>query len=107
MSDATRIVLSYPEELSGWGRDQVQSDRYVNYLRKKLGDAAVGDEFEEFVDVGCCGDAMDVPFRVEAIDGGDGAGPETDIEFVTRDVEMVGGWLVQSHADEKGRTKPD
>lgn len=107
MSTASRVVLSYPEELSDWGRKQVHADRYVNYLRKKLGRQrpAVGDEFEEFVDVGCCGDSMDIPFRVEELVGGDEIGPETAVEFTTRDAQMEGGWLVQSQADEKGRRK--
>lgn len=105
MSTASRVVLSYPEELSEWGRDQVHADRYVGYLRKKLDEPRVGDEFEEFVDVGCCGDAMDVPFRVEAVEGGDAVGSETEIEFATREAAMEGGWLVQSQADEKGRRK--
>jgi hypothetical protein len=105
MTDATRLVLSYPEELSEWGRNQVHADRYVNYLRKKLDAPSVGDEFEEFVDVGCCGDAMDVPFRVEAVEGGQTVGEATEIEYTTREAAMEGGWLVQSQADEKGRKK--
>ncbi|MFB6154783.1 MAG: hypothetical protein ABEJ22_02740 [Haloferacaceae archaeon] len=97
---ATTVVVSYPEELSDWGRDQVESDRYVNYLRRVLDDVAVGDEFEEFADVGCCGDTLDIPFRVEAVEGPGRVGPETGIEFTTRDAEMEGGWLVQSQACE-------
>ncbi|SEP21538.1 hypothetical protein SAMN04487948_12220 [Halogranum amylolyticum] len=97
-STATRVVLSYPAELSRWGRDQVTSGRYVNYLRKTVGDVSVGAEFEEFADVGCCGNTLDVPFRVEAVDGGDEMGPDTEIEFVERDGELKGGWRVQSAA---------
>lgn len=105
MSEATRVVLSYPEELSEWGRNQVHADRYVNYLRKKLDAPAVGDEFEEFVDVGCCGDSMDIPFRVEAVEGGETVGDGTNVEFTTREATMEGGWLVQSQADETGRER--
>jgi hypothetical protein len=97
MSTANRVVISYPEELSEWGRDQLTADRYVGYLRKTLGDVAVGDEFEEFVDVGCCGDSLDVPLRIEETDG-ETVGTETAIEFTTRDVPIEGGWLVQSEA---------
>jgi len=32
-SNATRVVLSYPEGLSDWGRDQVETDRYRGLLR--------------------------------------------------------------------------
>lgn len=96
MTEATRVVVSYPEELSGWGRQQVESDRYRNYLRKTMGSVAVGDEFEEFADVGCCGDSLDIPFRVEAVEDGDEVGPDTEVEFAERDAEMEGGWLVQS-----------
>lgn len=100
---ATRVVLSYPAELSRWGRDQVTSSRYVTYLRKTVGDVSVGTEFEEFADVGCCGNTLDVPFRVEAVDGGDEMGPDTEIEFVERDAKMEGGWRVQSAAGPEER----
>ncbi|SFK62526.1 hypothetical protein SAMN04487950_0237 [Halogranum rubrum] len=95
---ATRVVVSYPTALSRWGRDQVTSSRYVNYLRKTLGEVRVGDEFEEFADVGCCGNTLDVPFRVEAVDDGARVGPDTVVEFVERDAPMEGGWRVQSAA---------
>lgn len=95
---ATRVVVSYPTALSRWGRDQVTSSRYVNYLRKTVGEVSVGKEFEEFADVGCCGNTLDVPFRIEAVDGGDEMGPDTEIEFVEREAAMEGGWRVQSAA---------
>lgn len=95
---AELVVLSYPDELSDWGRDQVESDRYRGYFRRTLGAVSVGETREEFVDVGCCGDSLDVPFRVERIEGGGLVGPDTDIEFVERDAPMEGGWLVQSAA---------
>lgn len=95
---ATRVVISHPTRLSDWGRDQLTSERYVNYLRKTLGTVHVGREFEEFVDVGCCGDSLDIPLRIEAVDGGSDVGPETVVEFVERDVPMDGGWRVQSAA---------
>ncbi|MEF8800136.1 MAG: hypothetical protein V5A38_02125 [Halolamina sp.] len=97
MGTASQVVISYPEELSDWGRDQLTADRYVGYLRKTLGDVAVGDEFEEFVDVGCCGDSLDVSLRIEETDG-ERVGPETEVEFTTRDAPIEGGWLVQSEA---------
>jgi hypothetical protein len=94
---ATRVVLSYPAELSKWGRDQVESDRYRGYLRKVVDDLTVGREFEEFADVGCCGDSLDVCFRIESADG-DEMGPDTEIDFTTREAEHAGGWRVQSAA---------
>ncbi len=98
MTRATRVVLSYPEALSKWGRDQVESPRYVNYLRKVVDDLRVGREFEEFADVGCCGDSLDIQFRIEAVDGGEEMGPETEIAFTTRAADHDGGWKVQSAA---------
>ncbi|WP_224267975.1 hypothetical protein [Haloprofundus salinisoli] len=95
---ATRVVLSHPENLSDWGRDQISTDRYRGYLRRKLDSPAVGDTFETFVDTGCCGNSLDVPFRVEALDGGDTVGEETTVEYVERDETMEGGWRVQSKA---------
>ncbi|XVH32515.1 hypothetical protein ACNS7O_04835 [Haloferacaceae archaeon DSL9] len=93
---ARRIVVSYPDELSRWGRDQVETDRYKGYLRRMLDDVSEGFEFEEFVDVGCCGNTLDVPFRVESIDGPSRVGPGTEIAFTERRATMAGGWLVQS-----------
>ena len=98
MSDdkATRLVLSYPSGLSAWGRDQIETDRYRGYLRRVFPEPSVGDEREEFVDVGCCGDSLDLTFRVEGVEGGTRVGEDTEIEFVTRDGEVEGGWRVQS-----------
>ncbi|WP_053948038.1 hypothetical protein [Halolamina sediminis] len=103
MTVATRVVISYPEELSEWGRDQIDTDRYRNYLRRVV-EPAEGAEFEEFVDVGCCGDSMDVPFRVESADG-DEITEKTKIIYTTREATMEGGWLVQSQADRDGRCR--
>jgi len=103
-STATRVVLSYPEGLSDWGRDQIETDRYRGYFARVLGRVAVGDAREEFVDVGCCGDSLDVPFRVERIEA-DGDSVEaaivtdaTAIDYETRSGDVDGGWLVQSAA---------
>ena len=112
--EAARVVLSYPEGLSDWGRDQIETDRYRSYFARVMDEAAVGDVREEFVDVGCCGDSLDVPFRVERIEvdgGGDGPGDargdgvdaavvtaETTVDYETRTGDVDGGWRVQSAA---------
>ncbi|MGQ3328325.1 MULTISPECIES: hypothetical protein [Halorubrum] len=99
---ATRVVLSYPEGLSDWGRDQVEADRYRSYFARVLDRVAVGDVREEFVDVGCCGDSLDVPFRVERIEAdGDAVdaalvGDATAVDYETRPGDVDGGWRVQS-----------
>jgi hypothetical protein len=95
---AARVVLSYPEQLSQWGRDQVETDRYRGYLRKVVDDLTVGREFEEFADVGCCGDSLDIRFRIERVEGGTEMGPDTEIAFTTRAAAHEGGWRVQSAA---------
>ncbi|PAU82734.1 hypothetical protein CK500_14155 [Halorubrum salipaludis] len=101
---ATRVVLSYPEGLSDWGRDQIETDRYRGYFARVLDRVAVGDAREEFVDVGCCGDSLDVPFRVERVEvDGDpvDAATVTDattVAYETRPGEVDGGWRVQSAA---------
>ena len=102
--DATRVVLSYPEGLSDWGRDQVETDRYRGYFVRVLDRVAVGDICEEFVDVGCCGDSLDVPFRVERIEvDGDPVDTAvvtdaTAVGYETRSCDVDGGWRVQSAA---------
>jgi hypothetical protein len=95
---ATRVVVSYPDALSKWGRDQVETPRYKGFLRRVVDDLSVGREFEEFVDVGCCGDSLDIRFRIESVEGGDDMGPDTEIEFTTREADHEGGWRVQSAA---------
>lgn len=96
MAHADRVTLSFPAELSDWGREQIFTERYRGYVRRMLDRPTVGDEREEFVDVGCCGDSLDITFRVEDVAGGEVVGDDTVIEFVERDGHIEGGWLVQS-----------
>ena len=95
--EAARVVISYPMDLSDWGRRQVDTRHFRGYLRKTLGRVAVGDAWEEFVGVGCCGNTLDVPLKVEAVEGGERVGPGTDIEYEVREAcDVQGGWKVQS-----------
>ncbi|ELZ96485.1 hypothetical protein C440_05038 [Haloferax mucosum ATCC BAA-1512] len=105
-STATSVVVSFPDELSAWGYDQLTADRFVNYLRRVHGDATPGDEWEEFLDVGCCGDALTLTLRVERLDpeGATALGEETEIEFVEREGTVHGGWCVQSADGPKSST---
>ena len=99
---ADRVVLSYPADLSDWGRDQLEQSSFRSYLGKAHDEAAVGDRWEEFVDVGCCGSTMDVPLQVERVDGGRRVDEETTIEYEPRDAEeMDGSWRVQSEGGPK------
>ncbi len=94
----SQVVLSFPDELSDWGRDQIATDRYRGYLRRVLETPSVGDEFEEFVDVGCCGNTLDVTFRIEEVRDGTRVTDDTAIELVERSGTVEGGWRVQSAA---------
>jgi hypothetical protein len=94
---ATAIELSYPADLSDWGRDIVEDDPFRAYLRKAHEEAQEGDTWAEFVGVGCCGDTLDVPLRVERVEGGADVGPGTSFEFSVREAcDIGGGWQVQS-----------
>lgn len=93
---AERVVLSYPSELSTWGRDILTDDPFRGYLHKAHDQAESGDRWDEFVGVGCCGSALDVPLRVESVEGGRRLTAETSVEFVTREACLAGGWDVQS-----------
>ncbi len=96
---ATRVVVSYPADLSAWGRDTVEGEPFRAYLRKAHASATPGEEWAEFVGVGCCGDTLDVPLRVETVEGGSALTTETTIEFTIRDACGIdGGWAVQSTA---------
>lgn len=96
---ATEVTLSYPADLSGWGRWQLDERSMKAYLRRTHDTAASGDEWTLFLDVGCCGNTYDVPLRVESVEGGARMTEETAIEYVEREAcGLEGGWAVQSAA---------
>lgn len=96
---ATRIVVSYPADLSGWGRDRIDTTPFKTYLKKAHTDLEEGETWNEFVDSGCCGDTLDVPLQIETINGPGTMGADTEIEYAEREETGVeGGWLVQSAA---------
>jgi len=99
MGTASRVVLSYPSDLSEWSRQQVATDHFRAWLRRVHDVAEAGDTWTEFLDVGCCGSTYDVPLRVEEVQDGDRMGPETTIEYTLREAcDLDGGWEVQSAA---------
>lgn len=96
---AHRVVLSYPADLSHWGRRQLATPWFRAYLGKTLGTVTPGDITDHFLDVGCCGNTLDVPLQIERVDGGPEVGPRTVIEYEVREAcGLAGGWLVQSRA---------
>jgi hypothetical protein len=100
---ANRVVVSYPADLSNWGRFQVEKPSFRAYLPKVHDETTVGDTWAEFVGVGCCGNTLDVPLRVERVDGGARLDEETTIEYEVREAcDIEGGWLVQSEAAPEG-----
>ncbi|MDS0221880.1 hypothetical protein NDI54_11025 [Haloarcula sp. S1AR25-5A] len=96
---ATTVELSYPADLSGWGRDKVEGSPFRAYLRKTRDIAETGDVWTEFVGVGCCGDTLDFPLRVESVDGGAAVTEDTEFVYIEREAcGVAGGWQVQSAA---------
>lgn len=96
---ADRATISYPADLSDWSRRQLETPWFRSYLKKTRGNARVGATWDEFVDVGCCGSAHDVPLRLERLDGGDHIGPGTEISYKEREAcGVLGGWRAQSAA---------
>jgi len=96
---ASTVVVSYPADLSKWGRDIVEDTPFSSYLRKAHERAASGDQWDEFVGVGCCGSALDVPLRVESVEGGPVIDDGTEFAFTVREAcDIEGGWRVQSEA---------
>lgn len=94
---ATRVIVSYPADLSTWGREVIDRPAFRTYLSRAHETAADGDRWAEFVGVGCCGSALDVPLQVERVDGGERLTEDTTIEFVVREAcDLAGGWAVQS-----------
>ncbi|NIB99820.1 hypothetical protein [Halobacterium sp. R2-5] len=99
---ASTVTVSYPADVSDWGRDQLTTDHMRSYLVRTNERAREGDTWEVFLDVGCCGDSPDVPLRVESVEGDDAVGEDTDVEFVEREACGVdAGWEVQSQAGPK------
>ncbi|MFC7141034.1 hypothetical protein ACFQMA_14515 [Halosimplex aquaticum] len=93
---ATRIELSFPADIGTHGRKRIRSDYYMTYLKKVHDSAEVGDEWDEFTDVGCCGSQMDMPLVVEAVEGGSRIDADTEIEYTEREACGVNqGWSVQ------------
>lgn len=93
---AARVTLSYPADLSQWGRLQLDNHSFKSYL-KRTKTATPGETWSVFLDVGCCGDTYDVPLRVESVDGGVTLGPDTNIIYKEREAcGLDGGWAVQS-----------
>lgn len=100
---ADRVVLSYPADLSGWGRLQLDERSFRSYLRRSHDRATRGDVWEVFLDVGCCGNTYDVPLRVERVEGDASVGPDTDISYEEREACGIdSGWAVQSEAGPTG-----
>lgn len=96
---ATRVVISYPADLSDWGRSQIDTTHFRSYLRKTLDEVDRGDVREEFVGVGCCGNTLDIPLRIESVEGGSRVAMDTELEYVEREASGIkGGWQVQSEA---------
>lgn len=94
---ADRVVVSYPADLSDWGRFQVEKPSFRAFLRKTREEAREGDRWEEFVGVGCCGNTLDVPLRVERVEGGSTLDENTEFDFEVREAcGLEGSWRVQS-----------
>ncbi len=94
---AERVVVSYPADLSDWGRFQVEKPSFRAFLRKTRDEARAGDIWDEFVGVGCCGNTLDVPLRVERVDGGARVEAQTEISYEVREAcGLEGSWRVQS-----------
>jgi hypothetical protein len=99
MSIADRVVFSYPADLSTWGRGQLDTRHFRAWLKRRYPNPSPGDQFEEFLDVGCCGDSLDVPLRVERVEGGDRVDERTELVYEERAAcGLAGGWEVQSAA---------
>ncbi|WP_290812037.1 hypothetical protein [Halovivax sp.] len=94
---AERVLVSYPADLSSWGRFQVEKPSFRAFLRKTRETAREGDAWEEFVGVGCCGNTLDVPLRVERVEGGRRIDDDTEIDYEVREAcGIQGSWRVQS-----------
>ena len=80
-----------------YGDHQIRQRHFLAYLRKVHDRPVEGDLYEEFVGVGCCGNTLDVPLRVERVEGGARIDEETEITYEEREFcGIEGSWRVQS-----------
>lgn len=95
----TRVTLSHPEELSNWGRFQIDQKHFRAWLTRSHDSFTEGERFEEFVDTGCCGSAHYIEFVVERVTGDGPVTRDTEIEYTERPgCDIGGGWEAQSEA---------
>ncbi|WP_459192998.1 hypothetical protein [Halosimplex sp. J119] len=78
---AARVVLRY-DPVTDRVSEELSKPRYSAYLRtEEAGPVAAGDAWEHFVSRGC-GATRDVTLTVEAVEGGQRVGEETEFTFV-------------------------
>ncbi|MFB6131392.1 MAG: hypothetical protein ABEJ28_11300 [Salinigranum sp.] len=88
-ASAETVVLSYAPARESVRRE-LDARSYRRFLRTtRDGPVSAGEEWREFVSCGC-GSPQDVVLRVEAVEGGDAVGPETDFEFVPAEAASDG-----------------
>ncbi|MFB6309175.1 MAG: hypothetical protein ABEH35_07585 [Haloarculaceae archaeon] len=85
---ATRVVLSYPADIDDWDCDELTKPAFRRYLTRVHDTADVGDIWEEVVGSDC-GTPSDVALRVERVEGGADLTDETEIEYESRDEQIV------------------
>lgn len=95
------VTLSHSEELSNWGRFQIDQKHFRAWLARSHESFTEGERFEEFVDTGCCASAHYIEFVVERVEGDGPVTRETEIEYVDRPgCDLGGGWDAQSDTSE-------
>lgn len=95
---ATHVVLSHPSSLSDHAKRRIHQDYYRQYLRRAHDRVAVGNEWDEFTDIGCCGSQESFSLRVEAVEGGSRVTMDTTVAYQEREVEVEAcdvNWDVQ------------
>ena len=96
---ADRVVFLSPAALPTWGRSIVEARPFRASLRGAHDTTTPGEGWSEFVGVGCCDSALDVPLRVERVEGGTAVTGETGFAFRTRAAyDLDGGWRVQGES---------
>ncbi|WP_123536562.1 hypothetical protein [Halosimplex salinum] len=78
---AERVVLRYAPATDRV-TEELATSRYSAYLRRaEDGPVAAGDAWDHFVSCGC-GTTKDVTLTVDAVEGGDHVGADTEFTFV-------------------------
>ncbi|MFB6133308.1 MAG: hypothetical protein ABEJ44_07915 [Halanaeroarchaeum sp.] len=84
MTGATTVVLEHDPAESQWVIDQLSDATFTDQLRETYATVAVDDTLTGSIEVGGCGDELNVDLRVKDVSGGRDIDRDTEFRIVPR-----------------------